>query len=351
MSLIIGHSDFGDSGALTPSLYLSVDDDTLAYGQEVTVTAAAYGFTPTSYTFSYLVDWTNSRYAAVTQAGNELTFNAIGYGSTYVHVTATDGEESVGSSIELKLDQMSNVTDFLTATSITDPTIVNAVRTLNLTLKDIGVFPLLYDLLLFVGGTATTHKYNVLDPRDSDAAYRAVQSGGWTNNASGVTGNGTNTSIDMKIAGNVPGQNDISFGFYTSTDGAMGLDMTASASARQNLSANYSSTTYFDVNNSANLATTTPPSDVRGFWAANRVGATYAEVFFNGKCWRQMAFASSAAVSTNFTLGNWSGGGYPTNYPTNRCYSLAFVGKGMTARQHADFYAAVYTFQSTLSRA
>jgi hypothetical protein len=347
MSLIIGHSDFSGDGALTPSLYLTVDDDTLTHGQEVTVTAAAYGFTPTSYTFSYLVDWTNSRYAAVTQAGNELTFNAIGYGSTYVHVTATDGILSAGASIELTLAQMSNVTDFLTATSIADATIVGAVRTLNLTLKDIGVFPLLYDLLLFVGGTATTHKYNVLDPRDTDAAYRAVQSGGWTNNASGVTGNGTNTSIDMKIAGNVPGQNDISFGFYTSTNGSTGFDMSASASARQHLSANYSSTTYFDINNSANSASTTPPSDVRGFWAVNRIGATYAEVFFNGKCWRQMALASSAAGSTNFTLGNWSAG----SIPTNRCYSLAFVGKGMTARQHADFYAAVYTFQSTLSRA
>lgn len=51
----------------------------------------------------------------------------------------------------------------------------------------------------FVGGTATTHKYNLKNPLDTDAAFRLVFSGGITHNANGITGNGTNGFADTKL--------------------------------------------------------------------------------------------------------------------------------------------------------
>jgi hypothetical protein len=49
----------------------------------------------------------------------------------------------------------------------------------------------------FVGGTASTHKWNLTDPRDLDAAYRLSFSGGWTHNANGITGNGVNSYAQL----------------------------------------------------------------------------------------------------------------------------------------------------------
>ena len=50
----------------------------------------------------------------------------------------------------------------------------------------------------FVGGTATSHKFNLKDPRDLDAAFRLQFNGGWTHNSNGVTPNGTNGYADNK---------------------------------------------------------------------------------------------------------------------------------------------------------
>lgn len=44
----------------------------------------------------------------------------------------------------------------------------------------------------FVGGTADTHKLNLKNPQDTNAAYRISFVGGMTHNSNGVTGNGTN---------------------------------------------------------------------------------------------------------------------------------------------------------------
>lgn len=45
-----------------------------------------------------------------------------------------------------------------------------------------------------IGGTAAAHKYNLVDPRDADAAFRlAFNGGGWTHSSTGMTPNGTSS--------------------------------------------------------------------------------------------------------------------------------------------------------------
>ena len=85
---------------------------------------------------------------------------------------------------------------FLTAAGITDPTITSAIDTLVVQLKADGIFTKMKAIYPFVGGTATTHKYNLKNPLDTDAAFRLVFSGGWTHSANGATPNGTNAFAD-----------------------------------------------------------------------------------------------------------------------------------------------------------
>ena len=61
---------------------------------------------------------------------------------------------------------------FITAAGITDSTQQSAIDTLVKQLKGYGIWSKMKAVYPFVGGTATTHKYNLKDPRDLNAAFR-----------------------------------------------------------------------------------------------------------------------------------------------------------------------------------
>ena len=327
------------------SLSLATSNAIPAYAASFTVTATASGFTPTSYTFSYPSDSVGG-YSRTTQAGNSLAITARGYGVQTVMVTATDGVSTVGATIQVTVAQMTQVTDFLTNTGIVDATITSAVRSLALRLDDYGIWSKVRALYPFVGGTATAHKYNLKDPRDLDAAYRIVFSGGWTHDANGVTGNGVNASADSKLANSVTGQNSLTMGVYNRTSGIGGIEWSGSVTPRTWLAGNISGTAYFDINNGASTATTTAPADVRGTLMASRVLSSATELNLNGQGQRTTAATSSAPAATTFILGQFSGGGFNTA----RNYAAAWLTDGLTAEEETHFRSAMQTFQTSLSR-
>jgi hypothetical protein len=71
-----------------------------------------------------------------------------------------------------------DVLAFVAASGVTDNTQKSAVNTLVTSLKEYSVWTKLNAIYPFVGGTATTHKWNLKDPRDLDAAYRLEFFGG-----------------------------------------------------------------------------------------------------------------------------------------------------------------------------
>ncbi len=81
---------------------------------------------------------------------------------------------------------------FLFSTQITDNTIQTATNTLVTDLKTAGIWTKMKALYPIVGGTATTHKFNLVNAQDTDAAFRLVFSGGITHSSNGILGNGTN---------------------------------------------------------------------------------------------------------------------------------------------------------------
>lgn len=330
---------------VAPSLSLSTTTSTPAYGASFTVTATAAGFTPTSYSFGFPSDSVGG-YSCTTQAGNSLAITAKGYSTQRIYVTATDGVTTVGAMITVTVAQMTQVTDFLTNTGIVDATITGAVRTLAMRLDDFGIWSKMRALYPFVGGTATTHKYNLKDPRDLDAAYRMIFAGGWTHNSNGITGNGTNTSGDSRLANNVPSQNSLNMGVYNRTAGTGGVEWSGSSSPRTWLAGNISGTAYFDMNNSASTATTTAPADVRGTLMANRTDSASTELNLNAQGQRTTAAASSAPTATNFILGQFSGGGFNTA----RNYAAAWIADGLTPLEEANLRTVMQAFQTTLSR-
>lgn len=83
---------------------------------------------------------------------------------------------------------------FITAASITDPTQISAVNTLVTDLKTASIWNKMKAVYPFVGGTAASHKFNLVNPVDSDVAFRLSFAGGWTHSANGAKANGSNAT-------------------------------------------------------------------------------------------------------------------------------------------------------------
>lgn len=84
-----------------------------------------------------------------------------------------------------------DVKAFLNATGIVDSTIESSLDKFVVNLKTNGLWTKMNAIYPFVGGTATTHKYNLVNPQDSDAAFRLTFVGGVTHTSNGIVTNGS----------------------------------------------------------------------------------------------------------------------------------------------------------------
>lgn len=87
----------------------------------------------------------------------------------------------------------SNAQAFITAAGITNPTQQNAINTLVLGLKTDSLWTKMLAIYPFVGGTATSCKYNLKNPLDTDAAFRLNFVNAWTFSNNGIQPNGVDT--------------------------------------------------------------------------------------------------------------------------------------------------------------
>ena len=88
---------------------------------------------------------------------------------------------------------------FITAAGITDSTQQSAIDNLVIGLKANNLWTKMKAIYPFVGGTATTHKWNLKDPRDLDAAFRLAFTGAWIHSSNGIQGNSFNCYVETYL--------------------------------------------------------------------------------------------------------------------------------------------------------
>lgn len=113
-----------------------------------------------------------------------------------------------------------NAGAFINATGIAGNQ-AQAINTLTEQLKSTGLWDKLIAIYPFVGGSANTHRFNLKNIADTDAAYRLTFGGTVTHNSNGVTGNGTSGFYNTYINPNTNtslGQNNISTFVYIRTN-------------------------------------------------------------------------------------------------------------------------------------
>lgn len=240
---------------------------------------------------------------------------------------------------------------FLAAAGITDATITSAICTLVNSMKANGTWAKMNAIYPMVGGTATTHKFNLKNPLDTNAAFRLSFVGGWTHSSNGALPNGTNTYADTFFNPSTSGllnSNHISYYSRSNvnlTQTEIGVFTSASNSQ---LSIRYSGVTYFAINNASAFATYSD-TDSRGYYIANRNASNVV----NG--WRNLTkvttgtIASSSLPILKIYLSAMNNNGTAQYYSTKQC-AFATIGSGLTDIEAAALYTSVQAFQTTLSR-
>lgn len=240
-------------------------------------------------------------------------------------------------------------TAFIAATGISDTTIINALNTMDLSLISAGLDTKMKALYPFVGGTASTHKYNFMDARDLDAAFRLTFNGGVTHSSTGVLSNGINGYANTHInAATSLTINSVHYSFYsrTNTSGVF-VELGNILGAYSNhlrIAANVT----IDVPYVIVPFTTT--SDSRGFWMGNKTSSTYRSAIRNGVTQNFDTTNISATLNAleMFLLCRNDNG--TAAYFTNRECAFSSFGDGLTNTEAANLYTAVQNFNTTLLR-
>jgi hypothetical protein len=222
-----------------------------------------------------------------------------------------------------------------------------AVETLAMNLKTFNIWNKLRAIYPMVGRTAATHKFNLKDPRDLDAAYRLSFIGGWTHSRTGAfpSVNGyADTFINLNTMNSI---NDISFGYYSRTNsqsfGSFGWAVPTSLSPPVEFYLRYSNNARFAYifdNAGASQAI----NDCRGFNAVSRIASNIKFILQANVITRSADTSSGSLSSRNFYFSRG-----PQGYE-NREIAFGFVGDGLTLADMRNLNATVQTFQIMLQR-
>jgi hypothetical protein len=243
---------------------------------------------------------------------------------------------------------------FITAAAITDPTQQSAVNQLVVDLKGYGVWTKMKALYPFVGGTASTHKFNLKNPLDTDAAFRLVFNGGWTHSVNGVKPNGVNGFADTFVLPNVNLINNNTHLSYYCRENISGGFIDFGTQDGGSLSVyNYAGTYYSDQYNTGTGRTSSANADTRGFITGSRTASNVHKLFRNGSQIGTTGTGSSSGLNTivrSIFFGAARFNSTSALYFSSRQYSFASIGDGLTDTESSNFYTAVQTFQTALNR-
>ena len=243
---------------------------------------------------------------------------------------------------------------FITAASITDNTQKTAVNTLVTDLKTANIWTKMKAIYPFVGGSATSHKFNLKDPRDLDAAYRLVFSGGWTHSSTGALPNGTNAYADTKMIPSVnmtTNINNMSMASYvrnTPKGALLGTDKQYRTVLTPNYAGTSGSIMYYPMNSTNNISRTPSPTTL-GLYMNSRTDNTTVKLFRNGALYDSTTNVTDGQDTLSIYIS--ARNDVSPSYYSNSESAFASIGDGLTDAEATAFYNAVQTYQSTLGRA
>ena len=244
---------------------------------------------------------------------------------------------------------------FITAATITDTTQQSAINQLVLDLKSANIWTKMKAIYPFVGGTATTHKWNLKDPRDLDAAYRLAFVGGGSHSSSGYLLNGSNSwantfftpSVNWSTAGKS------SFGLYSTINNTLAgrIAMGTQQGAGWVLLFLKDGVSNYALNNTSWGSFVGPgdsSNDKRGFFQSSRNNSTTTQLYSRNNNNYSANSAYTGVANIPIFIGTMNGSA--NAYVENINVAFSYIGEDLSATDMSNYYTAVQTFQTTLNR-
>ena len=334
-------------------------------GQTLSSTTGTWtGTAPITYSYQWKRGATNigtnsSTYTLVqADAGNTSNITCV--------VTATNA----GGSANATSNQIAQIltvrtNSFLTASAISDATIRGGLNTFDIGMIANSLDTKMKALYPFVSDGADSnaralqHRWNFMDARDLNAAFRLQFTGGWIHSSNGALPNGLNTFANtfLSPATVINDNNDGHLSYYSRTNnsGISAVDIgcgTASASFNMVIKFGTNLSGACINMSDSNLFTNAQSSD-RLYVASQNNVDNIRNLYRDGVNLQTQTVAENAAPPSSFTvfIGARNGitAGSPT-FVTNRQCAFASVGNGLSASEVTAFNTLVNNFQTTLSR-
>ena len=242
-------------------------------------------------------------------------------------------------------------TSWIAATGESDATILSALNTLESDMATYGLTSKMKSLYPMVGGTAAKHKFNFMDARDLDAAYRLTFFGGWTHSSTGALPNGTNAyanSYLTPITSLSLNNNHISY--YSRTQNfSNGVDIGTGDGFVKMLDIEISYSGRYYENNQDSYSSPLSSTFTTGLFLNSRIVSGSFKGYRNGVSEGTLSVSSTGLSSYPIFIGARNNLGTPAYFANREC-AFSTIGDGLSDAEAANFYTAVQAFQTTLSR-
>ena len=218
----------------------------------------------------------------------------------------------------------------------------------------------LWGAQLELGSTATTYqpiattqqayiasqfKYNLVNPVDSDAAFRLVFNGGWTHSSTGATPNGTNGYADTKLVPSSSLSTSSAHLSYYSRTNVNQASYDLSSSQHYSLLL-YQNKFYVNLETSGQYNATQVLTNTTGYYIGSRINNTNVNGYRNGiKTINNIAQNSTLSAQPLFLAATNNG-----QYFSSKQVAFTSIGDGLTDIDATNLYSRVNTFQVALSR-
>ena len=239
---------------------------------------------------------------------------------------------------------------FITATGISG-TNATATNQLVLDLKSANIWTKMKCIYPFVGNTPISHKYNLKDARDLDAAYRLTFFGGGTFSSNGYQPGGVNGYANTFLNPSTQlTATSTHLSYYSRTATPVGSTVEIGVNNGGASYLHLRSAANFIAGSTAVIVPFTSTTNAQGFWVGSKRSNTDRETYLNGTTQSTVTTSDTAAyVNANMYLGAANQLGTTANYSNKEC-AFASIGDGLTDAEVTAFRTAVQLFNTTLGR-
>ena len=234
-----------------------------------------------------------------------------------------------------------------------------AINTLVNQLKAGGVWSTLLALYPFVGGTAESCKFNLINPQDTNAAYRLTFGGTWTFDSKGGTPNGAagtyaNTYVNPSTTPFAANSGHMSYYCPIAYANGAIIDIGCgnfNAGGESTIATRWTDNNFYAIWYNSNVSSgfvTSANTATIGYYIVNRSG-TGTQGWKNGT---KLGTGVSGTQTANFTIYLAAeNNGTNTFRNSPRKHVIDTIGRGLTDTQAFNLSNSVATFVRTLSKA